>query len=119
MSDLTLPAPKVENSVQLGRIVTLVALAAAIAILIFPKGLSAFSHYPDSLVIPFKEWIGALMLWLKVNFTWATRALAAVIDLPLRFAFGLLAKGFKFGGGDQLPPFIRNQHLEHNADEHG
>ena len=40
------------------------------------------------------------MIWLKVNLTWATRSLSAVIQIPLNFAFGLLSKGFKFGHGD-------------------
>ena len=67
---------------------------------LFPDALSALAKYPDSLVIPFKDWVGAFMAWLKTNFTWATRSLAAVIDVPLRFAFNLLAKGFKFGNGE-------------------
>ncbi len=40
------------------------------------------------------------MAWLKTNFTWLTRWLAALIEAPLRFAFNLLAKGFKFGTGE-------------------
>ena len=57
-------------------------------------------EYPDGLIIPFKEWIAAAMNWIKANFTWATRAFTAIVDVPLKFAFNLLAKGFKFGAGE-------------------
>ena len=40
-----------------------------------------------------------IMDWLKSNFTWLTRSITAVLDVPLDFAFDLLAKGFKFGHG--------------------
>ena len=62
--------------------------------------LPALADYPQNLVIPFKDWLGAAMVWLKVNFTWATRSLTWLIDFPLRLAFNLLAKGFKFGAGE-------------------
>ncbi len=72
------------------------AILAAVLIFILRDQLPVLSSYPTELVIPFKEWIAATMSWLKVNFTWFTRSLTAIIDVPLRFAFNLLAKGFKF-----------------------
>lgn len=53
--------------------------------------------YPDGLVIPLSSAVTSIMLWVKVHFTTVTRGIAAVIDLPLRFAFSLLSKGFKIG----------------------
>ena len=76
------------------------AFAAAALIMLFPGAFSALADYPDGLIVPFRDWIAAIMAWLKTNFTWATRAVAAVIEIPLRFMLNLLARGFKFGGGD-------------------
>lgn len=80
------------------------ALWAAAGVLLF--GIAAVGHiipaassYPDSWILPVNKWIGSAFLWLKANFTWATRALAAVIDIPLDFALSLLAKGFKLAAG--------------------
>ena len=55
--------------------------------------------YPDGLVIPFSSAVTSIMLWVKMHFTTVTRGIAAVIDVPLRFAFSLLSKGFKIGNG--------------------
>jgi glycine betaine/proline transport system permease protein len=58
------------------------------------------SDYPDSLIIPVKDAIAWTMAWAKCNLLWFTRSITAVIDVPLRFAFGLFAKGFKVGTGE-------------------
>ena len=55
--------------------------------------------YPDALVIPFKDWIGAAMAWLRLNFMAVTRAMTAILDVPLQLSFALLAKGWKIGAG--------------------
>ncbi len=101
MSDATLPAsvPPVAAP-SLARRVVSGSVLAAVLIFILREQLPALSSYPSELVIPFKEWIATAMTWLKVNFTWFTRSLTAIIDVPLRFAFNLLAKGFKFGSGE-------------------
>ena len=65
------------------------------------------SNYPDGWIIPVKDWIAAVMQWLKVNMFAFTRMLAATIDIPLRLAFSLLAKGFKFGAGETASFFPR------------
>ena len=39
------------------------------------------------------------MTWLKVNLTWLTRSITAVLGVPLDFALDLLAKNFKIGTG--------------------
>jgi glycine betaine/proline transport system permease protein len=76
------------------------AIAAAILIFLMRDSIPALAVYPDWAVVPFKDWLAAVMSWIKANFTWATRSLAAIVDVPLRLAFNLLAKGFKFGAGD-------------------
>jgi glycine betaine/proline transport system permease protein len=58
-------------------------------------------NYPTHAVMPFAEWFGAAMAWLKANITWLTRPLAALLDVPLQFAFALLAKPFKLGYGPE------------------
>ena len=100
MSDVALSAARGHNGKRVSQFVVAGMIVATAVILLFPDTLSALAKYPDGLIIPFKDWVGAFMAWLKTNFTWATRSLAAAVDVPLRFAFSLLAKGFKFGNGE-------------------
>ena len=100
MSDAAIPVLRLAAPRVMGWPVVQLALAAALLLLLAGRVWPSLIVYPDSLVVPFKDAIALLMNWLKANFTWATRALAAVIDVPLRFAFNLLAKGFKFGSGE-------------------
>ncbi len=100
MSDIALSTGRVHGANRTGQLVVAGMIAITAVILLFPDALSALAKYPDGLVVPFKDWVGAFMAWLKANFTWLTRSLAAAIDVPLRFAFSLLAKGFKFGNGE-------------------
>jgi ABC-type proline/glycine betaine transport system permease subunit len=82
---------------------TLVWLAAfALVGLLYarPATLPWAADYPAVAIVPFAEWIGAFMTFLKVNLTWLTRTLTAILDVPLQFAMGLLAKGFKLGIGN-------------------
>ncbi len=78
-------------------IIAAIALAYAIAWVV-PGGMD----YPSSAVIPFDAWIGAIMQWIKVTFTWATRGLADIINFPLQLALGFLAKGYKLGWGENV-----------------
>lgn len=100
MSDIAHSAPAIVNGKWLGLWVVAGAIVVTVILLLVPEALSPLAKYPDGLVIPFKDWVGAFMAWLKTNFTWLTRWIAALIEAPLRFAFNLLAKGFKFGTGE-------------------
>lgn len=101
MSDMTLAPVSAPQISALRRMVLPAAFAAALLVYLLRDALPALTAYPDSAVIPFKEWLGGLMMWIKVNFMWLTRSLTAIVDVPLRFAMNLLAKGFKLGGGEQ------------------
>jgi glycine betaine/proline transport system permease protein len=59
------------------------------------------SSYPDWAVIPFADWIGDFLTWFKNAFAWLTRGIAAVVDVPLKIAMAVLAKGFKLSLGDE------------------
>ncbi len=100
MSDLALNPVAVSRPPSVMRWIVLVAVSAAVIVFLLRGTLPALTAYPNDLVIPFKDWLAGLMTWIKVNFSWFTRSLTAIIDVPLRFAFNLLAKGFKFGTGD-------------------
>ena len=57
--------------------------------------------YPQAAKVPFDAWFSAAMAWLKTNITWLTRWIAAILDVPLKFAFAILAKGYKIGNGPE------------------
>ncbi len=57
------------------------------------------TNYPEHAIVPFAAWFGAAMAWLKTNVTEFTRLLAAILNVPLQFAFALLARGYKIGHG--------------------
>lgn len=86
-------------------VILLVAVIVAFgAAWIIPGG----SDYPSSAIIPFAEWISAVMQWLKVTFTWLTRGLADIVNIPLQLAIGFLAKGYRINWGEgfiTLPRF--------------
>lgn len=102
MTDVTAsPAPGLRKAENLGQYIVLLAIVAAVTIFLLRDRLPSLTTYPDAAIIPFKDWVGAVMAWMKVNLTWFTRSLAAMMDVPLRFAFNLLAKGFKLGSGPE------------------
>lgn len=84
-------------------IATVVAAAIALAWIV-PGGWT----YPEGSIIPFADWISAAMLWIKATFTWATRGLADLVNIPLQLAIGFLAKGYRINlaeGFITLPRF--------------
>ena len=70
MSDIAHSAPSILNGKWLGLWVVAGAIVVTAFLLLVPDALSPLAKYPDSLVIPFKDWVGAFMAWLKTNFTW-------------------------------------------------
>ncbi|MBX3578458.1 MAG: ABC transporter permease subunit [Rhizobiaceae bacterium] len=71
-----------------------------------PERLPALFTYPKDWLIPAARWIGDFMKWLVneasfglFTFTQLTRFIAAIIDLPYRFALSLISTGFLSGQG--------------------
>ncbi len=85
-----------------------IAAIAVVAILYMMPGLAPWAvKYPSNAIIPIADWIGALMAWLKTNFTWLTRGITDIFNVPLQWAINLLAKGWKFGYGPEAFVFPR------------
>ena len=61
MSDIAHSAPTIVNGRWLGHVVVGAAIAATAILLLVPETLSPLTKYPDSMVIPFKDWVGAFM----------------------------------------------------------
>jgi glycine betaine/proline transport system permease protein len=88
-------------------VVWAVALASVLALYLAREWVSWAIDYPASARVPFDAWFAAAMAWLKTNITGVTRFVAAIFDVPLRFAFAVLAKGYRIGNGPEaliLPP---------------
>ena len=74
------------------------AFLLAITLYFMSSNAGWLSAWPDDWIIPFAGWMSAVMAWMKTNLSWLTRAIAAILDLPLQIAFGLLAKPLKLWG---------------------
>ncbi len=75
----------------------LVWLAFLVAVIIVWVGRDSFGFlvkYPDKLEFNFAKWIGLGSKWLVGEIDVVTRALAALLKLPLDLAIAVLAKGF-------------------------
>jgi len=72
-------------------------LAIAVLLYIFRDSLPWAAAYPAEWRVPIADWIGAVMQWVIAVFFNVTRAISALLQLPLSFAFGLLSKGFDIG----------------------
>ncbi|WP_374651672.1 ABC transporter permease [Dongia sp.] len=55
--------------------------------------LVPFVKYPDKLELGFAKWIGIGSKWLVSQISFLTRALAAILEIPLKAAIAILAKG--------------------------
>lgn len=98
-----LPAPR---PLPVYAVAWAVLLAATIFLHWQSDALPGLNVYPEGSVAPFASWISQLMLGIKYYFTWLTRGITAVIDVPLDFITSLLAKGFRYtwnGERVQLP----------------
>ncbi len=101
MSEATLPRTEAKPVLSGGAMVWLLLALIALASILLRDLVPAAAQYPDSLIIPVRDIVSAAMAWAKSNLLWFTRSITAVIDVPLRLAFGVLAKGFKFGTGEE------------------
>lgn len=75
------------------------AILFAVILYVQRDALPWGSDYPDWAVIPVAEAVAAVMNWIKRSFTWLTRGLAGILNVPLQAAFAVLAKPYKIGFG--------------------
>jgi len=96
VTDVRVEGPR---SVQMWLAIWAAALTGVLVVFLLRGSLPWAVNYPAEAVIPVADWITAIMNWLKVNFSWLTRSITAVLGVPLDFALDLLAKNFKIGSG--------------------
>ena len=77
--------------------VWIVPLVLALLIYLFRESIPWAQVYPDDWRLPIAAGIGAFMQWVIAVFFGLTRAISALLELPLNFAFGLLSRGFEIG----------------------
>ena len=76
-----------------------VALALVLVLFLARDYVPWAVNYPADAGVPVADWVSAIMTWLKVNLSWLTRSITAILGVPLDFALDLLAKNFKIGTG--------------------
>ena len=54
--------------------------------------------YPDEWIVPVRAWAGGIVGFLIDNISSVTRFLKSALEVLLNLAFGLLERGFRFGG---------------------
>ncbi|MBZ9808981.1 MULTISPECIES: ABC transporter permease [unclassified Mesorhizobium] len=75
------------------------ALAVVLVVFLLQDSFPWAVNYPAEAIVPVADWVSALMRWIKINLSWLTRSITAVLGVPLDFALDLLAKNFKIGHG--------------------
>jgi glycine betaine/proline transport system permease protein len=93
------PAAERPHPVRLWLVAWAAALGAVLLLVLAREYVPWAVDYPAWAVVPVDKWIGALMTWLKLNLSWLTRSITAILGVPLDFALDLLAKNFKVGTG--------------------
>jgi glycine betaine/proline transport system permease protein len=90
-----------QRPVQPWLVIWAVALAAVIMLFLLRDTLPFAVKYPEDAILPIADWVTTVMTWLKVNISWLTRLVTAILSVPLDFALDLFAKNFKIGHGLQ------------------
>ncbi len=111
MSDLALPAgQRTLRRFGIGEGGALLILLLALLVSLYREQFAWAMSYPEAWVAPLKAWVSGLMKWLINDFDLGlftfkdlTRGVSWLIEWPLLFAQGLLAKGFQLFGMT-LPP---------------
>ncbi|HEY7766167.1 MAG TPA: ABC transporter permease, partial [Aestuariivirgaceae bacterium] len=99
MSDAVATLAPTRLRLNQAHLIWLVAIAASLLLYLERDLVPWASSYPDGAIIPIADWIAAFMTWLKRNFTWLTRGVADLLNVPLKASVALLAKPFKIGNG--------------------
>lgn len=93
MNTLALPAPRTRPLISTAALVWIAVFIATFALYRMRESLPALQSYPATAIIPFADWISAIMNWLRDHLTWFTRSITAIVNVPLSIVTGLLAKG--------------------------
>lgn len=99
MTNLSL-VTRAPTNYGLHRLVWLLLIAFAFLLVSVPTLAPWANTYPKAWILPLAAEISAFSKWFIAHFSWLTRAISAVIELPFRLAVGLLAKGFEIGQGE-------------------
>jgi glycine betaine/proline transport system permease protein len=91
------PALSARRNLPFIHLAWIVPAGIALILYFFRDSLPWAAAYPGEWRIPIADWIGAFMQWVIAVFFDATRAVSALLQLPLDLAFGLLRKGFEIG----------------------
>lgn len=75
--------------------------AAAVTALLALSGIPWLDDYPKGLEVPLAKWVSAIMRWVISTVFDVTRAISAVLELPVDFALNLLSENFKIGQGKE------------------
>jgi len=55
--------------------------------------------YPKSWIVPIAKYLTVAMKWIIADFSFITRGIASILQLPLNLALALLANGIRIGNG--------------------
>ena len=75
--------------------------AAAVTALLALSGIPWLDDYPKGLEVSLAKWVSAIMRWVISTVFDVTRAISAVLELPVDFALNLLSENFKIGQGKE------------------
>lgn len=90
-------APERSFALPLWPTIWAAALLATTVLYLAPSVAPWAATYPTEAIPPVADWISAAMLWLKINFSWLTRGVSDILNIPLQWAMNLLAKGWRIG----------------------
>jgi len=83
------------------------AILATVALYLLRDTIPSAADYPKDWFIPLQRWTSELTAWLKDALFPVTRAITAILIIPLKLGYGLLERGFTFGSGEsaiRIPP---------------
>jgi glycine betaine/proline transport system permease protein len=97
MTAMAAEAPTRTFALPLWPAIWTVALLATAVLYLMPGVAPWAAKYPTDALLPVSDWLSAVMLWLKINFSWFTRGLTDILGVPMKWSFNLLAKGWRIG----------------------
>ena len=74
-------------------------VAVVVTLVLSISGIAWLDDYPKGAEVPLAKWVSAFVRWLIAGVFDVTRAISALLELPVDFALGLLSTNFKIGNG--------------------